>query len=446
MSTEKQSFPNNWKGKLDRKSIHGSSAKQDSDSQVSHDSTDHINVDHNESKKENIIDTFLAHEQSMAIYREKLSAIKKFVQAMNEISPIIDLVSLDVGDGSDFKVKISSLLNLQVSFVNLIKSQWGLNDDDANDKYVISIIAKHVSDLIGSGFLTTNKDYGRVEGLLELLDDFVSDRPYIGQIIDDNLLSSDVLVNVKLGLFPSSLRFQRKISSLSENEMLINYWLRWHHNITVSLSKDLAFNWDTTSSFKDRERLFESSLSHCAVIAEDIWINNFLGSLNSRLTNFSRPSIILLLDDFEKAVIECDMGYLSHDLINIEWLKNSFIDYVVRLSERFSIFNSNSMDVQLFFIDKACSFASLAWREASTKYLNQINSMTEIEMDAWSKGEGLKPMDFSLLAKSLTESLLEVFANKFAMNEEILMHNAKSKLAMLWGLSDAVCKIKKREE
>lgn len=399
------------------------------------------------------IERKLAKKEATKSHKNRLSLIKQFVQAFNEISPLVDVVSFEKSSETNFKTEVTQLFGLQSFIVNLIGGEWELDGENINDKYILSIIAKQTSELIRSGFISEQSEKERIIGILDCIDEFITERPYIGQLIDNNQLSEDILVNVKTALFPSSLKFHRLLEGLAVSEGDIYKWVKWHHKLTVNLAKDLAFNWDKSSSFKDRERLFESSLIHCAEIAQDVWESNFIGKLKTTLTSLDDVSLWSHLSAFEKAVENCDMGYLNHDVYSMDWLKSQVCQHIVSKSNQLKSLDISKIDsykLQMYFVDCFCQQAAISWSTASDKAIAEISgmleSMSEEEQATWMNEEGSKPMPLSKMYAELDAQISKsVFSNHIDLDEQVLLKNAKSKLAMLWGLSDAVCKIKRRQ-
>lgn len=398
------------------------------------------------------IERKLAKKESVKEHKTRLNMIRQFVQAFNEISPLVDVASFNNKEDSSFKGEVTNLFTLQSFVVNSIKEEWNLDSENINDKYILSIVAKQVSNLIKDGFITSKNEKDKIDAILSCINEFIVERPYIGQLIDNNQLSEDILVNVKSALFPASLKFHKLLTGLEIEYSEIRRWIKWHHTLTVNLAKDLSFNWDKTSSFKDRERLFESSLVHCANIAQDVWEDNFSNGLDVKISALDDVSLWEHLSEFEKEVNDCDMGYLSHDIYGMDWLKKQVCEHILQKSNQLKsldISNVDSYKLQLYFVDIYCRNSAEAWKMSSNKVIDEISlmlkEMTDEEQEKWMAQEGSKPMPLSRMYDALDEIIENnVFSKKINLDEMLLLKEAKGKLAMLWGLSDAVCKIKRK--
>jgi len=393
----------------------------------------------------------IAREEFILNSKEKLSVIRKFVQALSEISPLVDLASNNYEDEEDFHSKITSLVSLQGEIVGIIGGEWELNDSKINDRYILSIIAKQTSQLIKEGVIKTSADEKIIIAVLDKIDDFIEKRPYIGELIEDNLLSEDILVNIKSSLFPASLKFYNLLHSLRISKEQIYKWLKWQNDLTINLAKDLAFHWDKSANFKDRERMFESSIPYCSEITHNTWIELFIENIKTDLTSFDSVSILNNLTEFENEVKQCDMGYLDHDEYSMDWLKSEVCSYIKSQSDDLYLHDSkelNSNKIKLYFIDYYCKNIAKSWVSTSNSFLAKIEKMfqemSDEEQEKWMEEDGSKPMSLDNVYKEMEKNFTSnIFEKKVSLDELKLLKLAKGKLAMLWGLSDAVCKIRR---
>lgn len=398
-----------------------------------------------------LIDSFLEQEIAISDYNKRSESLRMFIQALSEVSPLISFVSRESIDvsGADFKKRISDLFQAQIGIVSLVISNIGISSEYNKNKVIMPILAKKISELIGSGIVSSDDDRESMLIIMSLLDTFISDRPYISDVIENNFLSNDILVNVKLALFPASLRFSRLLSNLNIVGELQTEWLRWHHDATVCLAKDLAFNWDKTSSFKDREKLFESSLSHCAVLVESTWKEEICSSIDKMLTHVSFEAFNEHLGDFEKQVYVQHMGHFESDDEDADMLalKQKLYGYFLILGDRYSslsIFELDPVVIRRYLGYVVATSSGHCWKEACNQIADMVSSLSEEEYKNWSENEGQNPLNLASFYDLIQGSVDEAFLFIERMGRDDLLTKCKSKMAVLWGLSDAICKIKRR--
>lgn len=404
-----------------------------------------------ESDNENIIDAFIAREEVSAIHAKRVSALRRFVQAFSEVAPLVNIISREIDSdlGVDFKRRVSILFNDQLTIVNMIKDHLLLDESQNDDKILVSVIAKQVSDLIGCGLLTTG-DSELVDSLLVSLEGFIAEREYLGDVIYASPDSTDILVNVKIALFPSALKFHKLISRITSNSNEIDRWIKWHHDITVNLAKDLAFNWDKSATFRDRESLFEKSLSHCSTIVEDVFKGELTYSLfnGEPLSSRSKDVFLANLNDLESAINECDMGYSKGSDFDSDYVKNRLFEFFIEKSESLSNFHLYGLDPDLIkcYVGRQVALqSSLSWIETTRNILDVVERLSDEEYELWRKNEGLKRMNLDSFLSASYSNGMSSFERIIQFDESSLLLKCKSRLAVLWGLSDAVCRIKKRD-
>ncbi|WP_137297099.1 hypothetical protein [Psychromonas sp. SP041] len=439
MSDNKKVFPDSWDSTENNEDIFNADTVEANDDFFST-----LGIEGGINKK-------IAKVNAISSQKDKMLVIRGFVQALNEISPLVDSIELKEGNYEKYSRELVDSFMLQGAIVKVIGDEWGIGKDDDDNKYIMSLLAKNTSKLIQEGIITNIKDKKRVLIILSLISEFAEERPYIGSLIEQDMLSEDILVNVKNALFPASLKFHSMLTDIGLKNETIYKWVKWHNNMTVNLAKDLAFNWDKTASFKDREGLFEGSITYCSVIASDVWINEFSKQLKTDLNSYDEVTLWSKLEELEKSITEFDMGYLSHEEFGMDWLKHQISTYIVNKAREYRRLESSKISVmamELYLINEYLKRAHLAWNSASKAAMSELHekfsSMSDEDCETWMENEGSKPMPLDLFYKELEITMESNVMEKCAILNEInLVKAAKGKLAMVWGLSDAVCKVKR---
>lgn len=401
-------------------------------------------------RKQNDVNKILKKRKDLlSAFTVKQLALSQFLNALDEIEPLVDNAINKTDKKNElFNKEITNLLVLQNYLVAKICKKWSLDYENILEKKAISLISKKSSELIKAGFIKNKKDCDKVFDLLILLEKTINKND-ISNFIDTNNFSDDILVCIKCILMPETLCFFDKLNSLKISKKNILIILRWHNDLSTELAKDLAFNWDKDANFRDRESLFINSLMHCSKIVQDIWEEYFIQNISTEITSHDMDSILYLLKELKDNIIENDVGYL-HCKKDLNETLRKVATYVLDSSNKFSKntkFGNKHTFVQKFLIQLYIENSAKTWNEIATKYTNEIllkiNKMTEKEKQIWSMNEGSEPMALLLFFSGLENCMNNVFDDKAIPDTEKLLRLAKSRLAIVWGLSDALCKIKK---
>jgi hypothetical protein len=376
-----------------------------------------------------------------------------FLQSLQEVSPLVELAKEKSDSVDEFQFEIAKLFHKQKKLISTLSSVWSLSEDDLADVVILSKLARIISGMMLSCVVDKNESEVYIETIAKLLTKVTEDKKELGEFIDDGIVSTDILVNVKMALFSSAISLQKTLLSLGASEEEQLSVLRWHHQISVLLGKDLAFNWDKSSQFKDRETLFQQVLPHCAKLVVEIWMESFCDKLIGSKVFFDSEMIWNSLFDLNDLIIEQDMGYGNHDILNISWLKKNIGDDLISRVKLLTCFGFEEFQkeiIQGFYLKKLENTAIKAWNNASNKTIaliqTKLEKMTQYEIEEWQEKEGAKPMSFSLYQSELDDLLLldNSIYKSVLLDYKKIEQSAKKQLATLWGLSDAVCKLKSK--
>lgn len=380
--------------------------------------------------------------------KKKAAKIKRFTNVVSEISPLITVSSRGVNTATEFEKTLVGYYQAQNGIKTSVIDSLNIEELDPQSRQVVHHLGRAISRLIANGDLN-NLAQEKVTVLAGIMSECNSTSPVLQEMMSEQIVSSDVLVNIKSTIFPYALRLESILSSMGATDLIRNSHLRWFHTLSIYLTKDVAFNWDKDSGFREREILFENMLHHSCEIVFDTWKSFIMSSLINEYLVLDKFLLFERLTSFNDLLKKRDMGYSNHPELNMGWLEDKISGYALshleskkisELSDRENgIYLCNSLKV---FDDLLCD----AWIEVSDGIAKEVSSMSADEKSNWIKTVGSKPMSlnqvFDLLDKKISESpsLIEAIE----LNHSELEKDAKTRLAMLWGMSNAICKTKKK--
>lgn len=383
------------------------------------------------------------------IARRRRIKITAFLHSFREVSPIVNTV-LSNGDIQDKNSHIIGLYSAQKRLTNSVLKEWGLSRESADDAYTISRISGAIGNFLSSDITAERCTNEIITEIASKVSSYSVSTKELSSLVVDNMVSTDVIVNVKAALlFPainmSNILFDLKISPENSKKHLM-----WLHKTSVLLAKDMAFNWDKESLFKDREALFQTVLPQCAEMVFDAWHGCLIQPMiNSNQVN--KNNVIELLPNLMDVIDGLDMGYYSHDTLDIDWLKEKITNDVIAPLNNFSVRGLSKDNIEYIktkMMDRIDLEYSHSWRKTSESAIEEINSslesMSDSEIDEWELNEGSEPMSITPFlgqAKKVLNSGQEYISIDY-INLDELEDQAKGRLAVLWGLSDAVFKLK----
>lgn len=386
--------------------------------------------------------------KAVLLANKRRSRINGFLYAFKEVSNIINTAFSS--DDDNKKEQLIRLYSAQRKVTNIFLGEWNLSREDSADTYVIS----NISGLIGSIIQKNDaaQDYSSevIAEIAKKITKNTTSSEGLTSLIIENMISSDVIVNVKAALLIPAMRMSTMLYQLRIDEASEREHLMWLHKTSVILAKDLAFNWDKESLFKDREALFQTVLPQCSMMVFDIW-KDAICSIIKNKSVIGRDNVFDFMPMLSKEISNLDMGYASHEEFNMEWLLNRISDDVWSSVSGISISNLNDSknnNIQAMIVASLDYEYAETWKRNATKEIDDvselISKMSEDEIDDWEENEGSKPMNIDCfigeLQRKIDEKKSLILISKVDL--KILEDEAKKRLALLWGLSDAVFKLK----
>lgn len=383
--------------------------------------------------------------------RKESAKLNEFVKVLDEVTPIFDKVKNETkGDHSLFKRKLSEAFSNQKSLVEALVMAWGLNDSKINDRVIISYISKSVGRLISSGDnFQFNKDEALILG--KTISEIHKDKLVFGELLDEELISEDIIVNIKATMIEPSVKLGKLMDDLMIDKIEQKKIYHAFHQITYELSQDLAFNWDKDAMVRDRESLFVNIMASCAEVVFTSIKENIVNALVSEPIVLEKNIIWSWMNELNTEIINNDMGYLDSSDTDIYWLKDQLATLMIsKLNDiECNFFRNNEKNIiRGYFLSIFEKSMVESWKEESDKkisYMKEIlNDKTKEEKEKiYDSEEFRRPMELN--------GLFNRFRNKTNINfsildagldfEEIKKLSSKN-FAMFWGLSNAVCKLR----
>lgn len=379
--------------------------------------------------------------------RSSSAKIRQFSKVLNELAPIFSKEKQASND--TFKSRILSRIKEQKELVDLLSLAWGLDNTKLTDRLVISQISKSMS------IMLVNEEQAFTKEEILLIGDAISkihgSKQVFGEIIEDELISTDILVNIKSAMLEPSIILKTTLEDLlicdSEQKSLLSLL----HKASYKLAKDIAFNWDKEAIIEDRESLFINVLSSAAQNVNVTIRKNIVESLNSQPVILDNKIIWGWLENLNKEILNNDMGYLNHPELDIYWLKDQLATIIIsRLKDIECIFFTNEQRHKIwgYFIKQFEYLMISSWKQCSEEKMNEINdaliNMSEEEQNKMMESEEfLKPMEIKDIFQKFYDDSIDILSLKeINLNLESIINDSSNNFAMFWGLSDAVCKIR----
>lgn len=370
-----------------------------------------------------------------------------FLWGVRELSPLIHSALSEAGE-VDYQ-SIAGKVNKQEDVLRNILEKLGCDNSSPEAFHLRAGIA--ASKLIAN---TEHVDTDKLYSCIKLLSASNDNKSDLIEQIEIGVFSSDVLVNIKAQMLPSLYGFFTSLQTLTSDNSLIDEYVSWLNKITTRLAKDVSFNWDKKSTYRDRETLFVSMLPICAEIS----VNSFYDYLSkyngaSRSTELS-SSLQVLLPVLHETIQDMDMGYKEHHKKDIDWLYEELHKVITKriptilIPKDQNLYYNRIMGAIISDID---SIAADCWRKESTRFIDKV----EKELSGLSDSEAEKimiekysdPMPITGFVSGLLSKLdrWPGIINPIDIDLAIVSSMAEKKMAVLWGLTDAICQIRSKK-
>lgn len=370
-----------------------------------------------------------------------------FLQSLREVQPIIESAQEMTVSRGDFRIHLAKLFHQQQAITKVLAEAWNVSSD-LSDAIVLAKLSRASSRVLSLSYHEDDVDVGRVENVAKLLSILNQERRELGELIQENTVSGDILVNVKVVLLTGAMRLQRILNGIGLDYSGSIEHLRWFHQASVILGKDIAFNWDKNSQFKDREVLFQEVVGCCADMVIESWLDAAAKTIEDDKDIMKYQNKQKYWYRVKDAVIENDMGHANFT----DESMNAALGIISQvLNDKLAGFNLSLVPTdkrKLFEIGLVSSIDELAvkaWQNAAEKLASSIKSLSEEEYAKWLETDAASnPMPLEMF----TAELDVLFSNngnfiKLSKQQNINAEKiSKQQLSILWGLSDAVCRVK----
>lgn len=380
--------------------------------------------------------------------RRKRSSGKRkvisFLWGAKELSPIISKTISDNGT-LDYD-KIAQQVKAQESLLDDVIEGLGGSGTHNETFQLRAGIAS--SQLVSTHNNISPDSLSRCIALLSQANDHKSD---LIEQIDMGVFSSDALVNIKLQLLPGLYDFYSSITTLTNDRSIAEEYTSWLSNSATELAKDVSFNWDKKSSYRDRETLFVCMLPTCI----DICISAFyeyLAKFNgaSRIINDDAP-INVKFPLLHGVIHDLDMGYEAHPEKDMSWLESTLLSIlndripIIKIPKSQEMYYNRIMGSIISDID---SIASECWKKEAEYLINkiqkEISDLSDDEAEAIMMEKYSDPMSLEGFTSALIAKLdrWPGIINPIDTDLNHVSNIAEQKMAALWGLTEAVCQIR----
>lgn len=274
----------------------------------------------------------------------------------------------------------------------------------------------------------------RIDSVLELAKDFSE------QLSETTGPQKTLSLQVKGALFSPAVSLCEEMACLGLSDDRCHDEVRTITETAIQLASTLAFQWSKKSGIDDaREELFISTLCAAMTLSRQAWLECFEESLprrdwraeHSHEQNY--PGLYSAMDALDMAWSQKDGGI------------NEIFDPICdRLNEGIwsRVDRSLPPTLKARLSGALCSAfeerAIEAWEAAADRLQEEVDGMSDDELEAFSLAEGSEPMRLERFDRELSrKSGAEILPGSPELSSEEVLRRARKKLAFLWGISDA---------
>lgn len=366
-----------------------------------------------------------------------------FIWATKEVAPIIEQYTHTQTSHpkivEDFKSQSERLASIQDSIYS---------EATSSDKYQL------MASISASQLTRLNIDGETENSIIKLLSERNNHDPDIAERIDAGILSADVLVNIKIALLPCLTEINDIASDLSLPAKQHADVQAWANDMILSLAKDIAFNWDKKTSYRDRETLFVMMIPTCGRIVLQSFVDYITKEYGSNKAYSEEFTLDINFPKTYDAIKELDMGYMDSESRDLPWLYQEINKYLIkqisnlsptRIDRRHisSLVSSISADVD--------AIASETWQAASQRVISQmqdeLETLSDEEAEALLEEKYSDPMPLDKFFAPLMNKLhnWNGLIDPMTFNLESATRVSQERLSNMWGLSNAICKVRESE-
>lgn len=304
-----------------------------------------------------------------------------------------------------------------------------------------------------SGIISSNLSSSEMESLVKVIRDNSVQSSIVIESLESGMFSNDAIVNIQLQLIPPVSQFSKSISTFIPNNKTVNEIVSWATHCAIELAKDIAFNWDKRSAYRDRETLFVMMLPTCLSICESAFFEHITRPVNRSLLYNVECDLGDLFPQLSDTLDEMDMGYATSDDVQMKKLKfrlNSIMNNAIptaHLPKHLSEFENKIFTLSINMLDK---MSAESWGEAANNMIDKIKA--EVEYLDEREAQDLIDRKYSdpMPLKCFTdifEQKIETWEGPIKLGDlsiEELTSLSHKKMASLWGLTEALCQIRSK--
>lgn len=380
--------------------------------------------------------------------KKRNAKIRDFVNTVIEVNSIVSIAFTKNLDDDDIAKSTLAYLKLQERVKKTVLDKFLIDKYDKELKRSGLFLGSEISNLIANGTIRGHNEK-KLGEIVDLITEVNASSIVIRDVYSDINISSDTLVNIKCSIFPFAIKMEQILHELgaSQQEKLIQ--IQWFHSTSLSLAKDIAFNWDKHSGFREREVLFENMLKFCCGGVYETWIEMINDYFNMDYIHLDEETITKSCHKLFEKIDEQSMGYNDHPDMNIEWLKQKISKYIYEIieSKRINLLSPKMNGIYFnFILNKLNKTLPDMWEKECESFIERITNLTEEERKEWlSSSDGQRPMPIDNLQNRINQFISIDLPKeiKFDLNNDNLENSAARRFAMLWGMSNAICKTKK---
>lgn len=351
-----------------------------------------------------------------------------FLQSLRECAAVLSGVPKTVKEHSDFKRDVASLVELH-SFMLERMIQMCQTPNALQTAIFRKKASVLVADMVGDLGKLFQYDAALMARCAEEVIPYVVERSDNVDILIDDIVSHDVIMNVKFSLLLASVKFQALygyVPFAQSKRMAI----QWFIQFSAELAKDLAFNWSKKASISDRHQLFQCALPICADLVQEAWASKAIELMKSEdgpeiFTGFTIWKNCPRLDAQIEAIPFVDS---ENQLISAAEAKMRIKPKLILIIQRYSLPDAHRVHNLAFLSGIARQLDSIAADAIPAMLAESGQGLVRVPVD-----------DFidSLEIVSVGGNLLKSVGS---LDLAAVEHRAKSTLAYLWGLSNLVAK------
>lgn len=374
--------------------------------------------------------------------------VRNFINKAAEVRNLIRVSdSISSNNEEMFYKNAAAYFKLQEKVKGTILELFLVDEFDKEMKRSGYALGEMIGTLIEEGVIRSH-DKERLSNIVDIIVEINSSSPVMSELYEESRISSDTLVNIKCSIMPYAIKMEQVLHEMNLNQSEKLQQIRWLHTKSISLAKDIAFNWDKHSGFREREVIFENMLKDCCEIVYKTWIDIVIMEMKSEYTNLDKESVLKRLPKFRTAVQKKHMGYALHKELSIEWLEQQIFQVVVDHinSSKISLFTNKENGIYasfiLFNLDEKLEEI---WNIESTKHIENFTKMSQEEKEAWAKSKDAnKPMPIDDIIKLVGEYFKNDLPAKINIKskDELKEKSSNRRFALLWGMSNAICQKK----